>query len=247
MIRSLFYLIIFIVGLAAAALWQGEMHHLRRVLPAPLPAWTDQIDDSARLRGGEMQIKAGALRPALTLRWKAIAPNTEGLRWSLFVTGQGVDLSADLVLPVWPDQAFLRNGRGTVLLDNLVAGSGIGGVLRINRVTGRLDGLLDQMQPSGRLTATAQRITLDGARLGEGPVRVDLSTDGGISGTIALRDGVTDIDGMLSGTSGAVLGQLDVTVEDVTRLPAAARGALERLGKLDGSTLRLSLPVPLSY
>ncbi len=251
MIRALFYLFVFILGLGFAALWQGQMHHLRYVLPGflptALPAWTDQIEDSARLRGGEMVIKEGALHPELTLRWTAIAPNTEGLQWMLSLTGQGVDVSADLLVPFWPDRAFLRNGRGTMLLNDLVAGSGVGGAVRINRATGRLDGLLDHPQPSGGLTATVQRITLDGARLGEGPLRIELSADGGLSGTIALRDGLTDIDGTLSASPGAAMGQLDVAVKDVTTLPAAARGALERIGEVNGNALRLSLPLPVPF
>jgi hypothetical protein len=247
MIRSFFLLIVFVIGLAAAALWQGQMYHLRRVLPASLPAWTDQISDTARLRHGEMRIETNFLRPALTLRWQVLAPNSDGLRWALFLTGQGVDIRADLLLPFWPGQVILRNGSGTVPLDDLVDGAGIGGVVRIDRATASIAGLLDQPRPGGDLTATLQRITLDGAPLGEGPLRVELSAEGGLSGTLALRGGLTDIDGALSGTWGAVLGQLDVTVGDVTRLPAAARGALERLGELNGTTLRLSLPVPLPY
>jgi len=251
MIRSFFLLVIFVIGLAAAALWQGQMHHLRRVLPSVvpvnLPEWSDQISDAARLRAGEMDIDAGPLRPKMKLRWKAVAPNGEGLRWAIFLTGQGVALEADLLVPFWPDRILLRNGRGTVALTELGQGAGIDGMVQVDRLTGRMDHLGKTPGISGLLSATLQRVAVDGVGLGEGPLRLEMAETGEVSGTLALRGGGTAIDGLLSGARGVALGQLDVTVADVTRLPAAARGALERLGDVEGTILRLQLPVPLQY
>ena len=71
MIRFLFWLLVFAMGLAAAVVWKGEMHHLRRAVPEGLPDWTAPIADEAGVLQGRAVLPVAEGLPAMELLWSA--------------------------------------------------------------------------------------------------------------------------------------------------------------------------------
>lgn len=136
MIRLLFYLLVFALGLAVAILWFGEMRHLRQALPGKLPIWTVPIDDRATLRNGKAELNLPGT-PELVARWAAKAPDGNGLNWDLSVIGGGISLRADLSVPPWPLLAKIRNGQGTIALESLTNGQSRGNI-SITEISGEV-------------------------------------------------------------------------------------------------------------
>jgi hypothetical protein len=110
-IRYLFYLLIFLLGLASAAVFLGEMRHLRQAAPGPLPGWTEAIADEARVPEGRAQIALGLL-PLGSLEWDSMAARLDGLHWQLRLLGPGLAAQAVLRVPYWPQEGHLQSGRG---------------------------------------------------------------------------------------------------------------------------------------
>lgn len=153
MIRFLLYLIVFVTGLAAAAIWLAEMRHLRQAVDT-LPIWTAPIAADARVPAGS----ATALGPngVVTLDWKATAPTVKGLNWALTMSGDGIEARAKLTLPFWPSQAIVSDGKGTV--------SHAGQLIRVTAIEGQVPLLDRNNQPDGFVELTlAEPITLPAA------------------------------------------------------------------------------------
>lgn len=245
MIRFLGLLLIFCAGLAGAAVWLGQMHHLRRAVPEGLPAWTMGISDNSGVRQGEMTLAAQDALPPLTLGWAAKPPTAEGMRWDLRLTGEGVDVDAELLLPFWPDRALIRNGGGGVLLADL-PGSSADGLIALTGLTGQVADLWRAPQPSGILTAEARRLSAEGTSLGGGPITGAMDASGTWQIDTTLSGGVSAIEGRISGTLTDASGLLDVTVANPAALPRATRRVLSALGTTQGTALRLTLPLGLA-
>lgn len=248
MIRALGLLLLFAVGLAAAALWSGQMHHLRRALPDQLPGWSVTIADDAGLRAGQAEWPAAGNRPAIKLAWIVKAPGAEGLLWDLRATGQGIDIQSELLLPYWPVKAIIRNGSGGVDLEQWPAQSAdlaLKGLINVQEMDLRLGDLFGTPTPHGTLTGAARTIAVNGADLGTGPLTAQLDEAGDWQAKLVLAGGISDAEATLSGTLSAILAQLDLFVADASALPESAARALTSLGQSDGAGLRLSLPVPL--
>jgi len=244
MIRLLGFLLIFGIGLAGAAVWYGQMHHLRRALPDNLPVWTAEISDISGLRQGRMTRAEQGILPAISLIWTARTPTAEGLLWDLQLTGEGIDLRVELLLPYWPGKALIRNGSGTVALANL-PGSNAEGLVTLTALTGEVTDLFGTAQPRGGLRAEAKGISVDGTRLGAGPITGELDASGVWQAEAALSGGVSAINGRISGALPDAHGVLEVTIADASALPQATRRALSRFGTAQGDGLRLTLPLGL--
>ena len=142
MIRFLLKLLIFLAGLAAAAIWFGEMRHLRQAAPDQLPFWTGVVLDDARIPTGSAGIALPA-GPGAELVWTDMRPGATGLTWKLDLSGDAIAVRAELLVPYWPGMATVRNGQGTLDL---------GGTLyRIEDIAARVP-LLDG--GSGQMTIT---------------------------------------------------------------------------------------------
>lgn len=244
MIRFLGLLLIFAVGLAAAAVWYGQMHHLRRAVPDGLPVWAAEISDTSGLRQGQMLRAAQGVLPAVLLTWTARPPTAEGLLWDVQLTGEGIDIQAELLLAYWPDKMLIRNGAGTVALAKL-PGSNAEGLVTLTALTGEVADLFGTAQPSGTLTAEAKGIAVDGTRLGAGPITGAIDASGVWQAEVALAGGVSAIDGRISGALPGTDAVLEVTIADASALPAATQQALSRFGTAQGAGLRLTLPFSL--
>ncbi|KMW59437.1 hypothetical protein AIOL_004419 [Candidatus Rhodobacter oscarellae] len=146
MIRALFYLIVFVAGLGAALAWFGEIRHLRMAFGDDLPQWTQAINDDAGMRQGSAGIAVPG-QPEILLRWRAVAPDLDGLHWELKLSGDAIEARAELLLPWWPQDAVLRNGRGS-------ASDGVNGVLRLSNIEGKLPVLNRKSRGPGQITVT---------------------------------------------------------------------------------------------
>ena len=248
MIRVLGLLLIFLLGLAAAGLWSGQMHHLRRAVPDQLPGWSAVIADDAGLRNGQTEWPASGNRPTIKLTWTAKFPGADGLLWDLRVTGQGIDVQAELLLPYWPTEAIIRDPAGGIDLAQWpVQGADLAlkGLINVQDLDLRLTNLFGTPTPHGTLVGAARTIAVDGADLGSGPLTAQLDEAGDWQAKLSLAGGLSAAEATLGGSLSAVLAQLDLFVADPTALPDPAARALTSLGQNDGAGLRLSLPVPL--
>jgi hypothetical protein len=239
MIRFLLILPVFLGGLGAAGLWLGQMHHLRLALPDGLPGWTDGVTDRSGARQGEMLLPAEGPRPELRLDWTARGLGAEGALWDLRLSGEGVEIGAEMVLPWWPDRVLLRDGRGTVALAGRA--EGLAGIVALTGLTAELHGS-SPGDLSGTMTAEARGIALGDAALGAGPVTGRIAAgqwalEGALSG--GLSPGTAQATGDLAARSG----ELVLVVEDAAALPAQARRALGALGQEEGAALRVELPL----
>ena len=114
MIRLLFLIVVFVLGLAGAVVFMGQMHHLRLAVPDRLPGWSAQIAEDAGLTRGTMELPATPHLPATVLSWRAVTPDADGWHWQLRLTGPGIALAARLTLPLWPERADIGDGSGSV-------------------------------------------------------------------------------------------------------------------------------------
>jgi len=242
MLRFLFLILLFVVGLAAAAVWQGEMHHLRRAVPDYLPGWTGDIADDAGVREGQMILPSQGQTPKLTLRWTAKMPGADGFLWDVQLAGQGVDLRAELLLPWLPTRAFLRSGAGAVDLAE-VSGGAVTGLIALQALDVEIDDLTGVRRPTGSAKGQAKAVTVQGEELGNGPVAARLEPDGSWQADVSMTEGISPLTGQLSGNLQTAIGQLDVTIADASVLPTS----LQSIGMAEGDGLRISLPVPLRY
>ena len=246
MIRVLGLLLIFILGIAGGAVWKGQMHHLRKALPANLPAWTEMLRDDAGVLSGAAELPAQGRLPELSLSWHATAPGTEGLNWAVQVQGEGVDLAGTATLNFWPDEGILRGERGSLDLGKLAgADAEIEGLVALRGLEARVSGLLSKPQVQGEFEGEARSLGFDETALGDGPVMGQLDADSAWQVTVELTGGVAPLTSILKGAGLAPTATLDLTIEDADALPPGIREAVARFGELQNGTLNASLPVPL--
>lgn len=246
MIRFLFLVLVFVVGLVAAAVYQGRLHHLELAFPGQLPAWTDRIAPDAGLRRGSMRVERGGVLPDLTLGWTARMPDLGGWHWRLRLTGDGVDLSADLTLAHWPDRGVVSNGTGTIDLARLAPVlSQVQGVLNLKSVEGSGTDLLQTPVFRGDLSGTLGGVRAQGADFGQGPVSGVLDTDGSWRIDLTLDGGVSPVTGEISGQGAQGLARVDFTVANGQDLPDVLRGVLSSIGQVAGGGWRVAADVPI--
>ena len=164
--------------------------------------------------------------------------------WDLRLTGRGIDLEAELLLPYWPGKAIIRKGAGSVLLADL-AGPGIGGLLAVSALDGAISDLFGTPTPTATLSAEARGIAIDGTALGAGPVDGALRGTGEWQANLALTGGVSPVQGRISGALPGLAGLIEVTIAEVSALPAATRQTLSAIGVAEAGGLRLRLPLAL--
>lgn len=240
MIRALFktliLLLIFSAGLVAAAVWQGQMSHLRQVRPQGLPHWTDRIAPEAGLRDGRMELEATGQRPELTLQWAARWPDGAGWHWDLRLTGEGVELAGELTLGLWPSQAVITLTGGTLDLGRLApipaAASGIGTI-----ETGgfRIIGLLDTPAVSGEVSGRVTGVLVAGTEFGDGSVTVALAPDGAWQADIAVSGGASPAAASARGLWPAPTAEFTLTLDDASGLPNVLKDLLASTGRPAGA------------
>ena len=245
MIRLILWLLVFVIGLGAAVVWKGQMHHLRLAVPERLPSWTEALpDDAGILRGTAALPDRGLLRDA-TLTWTARAPSAAGWLWDIRLRGDGIDLAGRATLAYWPDRAQIEAETGSVDLGKFLGDiAEIQGLVSLGALTGTAEGLLGSRRYEGELSATANALVAEDVALGSGMVTGDLSQDGAFQATAALSGGATPIDAALSGDLTNPIATLDLTVQDAAALPSGLRRALEAVGQAQGEGLQARLPVP---
>jgi len=245
MIRLLFLVLVFAVGLAAAVVYKGQIYHLRRAVPDLLPGWTDRIAEDASLRSGSIRLPATAQLPETTLFWDAVAPGADGWKWQLRLTGDGIALTARATLGFWPDRAVLDDGAGTLDLSAL-AGLPVQtrGVATLEALSAEVTRILAAPVFSGDLTARLAGLRVEGDDFGQGPLRAVLDADGGWRADLELAGGVSPITGRISGKWPGRLVQLDMSFADGAALPDTLRGILSAVAVPAGQGWRLSASVP---
>ncbi len=242
MIRFLLLMILFCLGLAGAAVWKGQMHHLRLAVPDSLPGWTAPLPDDAGVLSGRMKLAAHRALPATELSWQAVLPTAEGMLWDLRLKGRGIDLTAELLLPWWPEKAVIRGGDGAVDLA-AVTGSVLEGLIALDGIDGEIAGLTGAQRISGTLAARARGLSLDGAALGGGPVTGQLGEDGHWSLGLQLSGGLSDGEAQIDGQLPKLSGLLTAAIADAGALPPKARRALDAVSTPEGGGLRIELPL----
>lgn len=116
MIRFIWRILLFCLGLSLAALWFGQMHQLRQVAPAALPSWTQTISDESGLRNGTARIPSFSNGDDIEISWAFQGVNREGLNWDVSVDGQGIAGSGKATAPIWPIELRIV-GRANVDID----------------------------------------------------------------------------------------------------------------------------------
>lgn len=235
MIRGLAWALALLIGLAAALVWQGQMHHLRALLPGALPSWTAALPDSARLVSGRMALPSDALGPGLQIGWSARLPAGRGWRWDLRLTGPGIDVAGDLALAFGGGRAVLDLTGGTLDLGRLlpvpvpVAGAAevTGGQVRIEDLRGA-PGL------AGRAEARIVRLEAAGADLGGGPAEAVLESDATWRAEARLSGGATPVRAEADGTRDGV-GRYRIVFEREADLPERLRVLLAAAGHPEGA------------
>ena len=243
MIRFLFLLLVFVAGILGAGIYAGKMHHLRMAVPERLPAWTEAVAAEAGLREGAMALRS-PLVEGLSLAWTARMPGAEGWRWQVRLEGEGLALSADLVLSWTLDRASLRDGRGTWDLGQVPMQVEAAGLLAVRALRAEIEDLRGTPRAEGDLAGEVAEAGLMQAALGGGPVT-------GVLG----RDGSWRLDLLLEGAGGPVTldltGQLREPVAQLQAelstgaVPDGLRGYLASVGSETATGWRVSMPVPL--
>lgn len=131
------------LGLLLALAVYGRMGHLR-ALPAPIPAWSAALDDSAGLLRGSARLGEASIG------WRLQAIRRQGPVWDFRLDGPGLALAAPAVLL-------------------MIGGGGSTPTLILAPVTGHLDsaalsGGSLQGWPEARLTFTRGRLAFDPRR-----------------------------------------------------------------------------------
>ncbi len=246
MIRGLLLLLLFVTGLAAAALFQGRMHHLRLAVPDRLPPWTESLAADAGLRTGAMDLPARGPWPATRLTWSARMPTRAGWLWDVTLAGDGVALTGLMALAFAADSAVLSDVTGSLDIGSLApAPLPVQGIARIEALTGVTTGLRDTPIVTGALEARVATLTLDGADFGAGPLVAYLADTGNWQAELTLGGGVSPVQATLAGDLTQSTAQLDAQFADGPALPATLRAMLAAAGQADGQGWRLAIPVPL--
>lgn len=246
MIRFLLLLVVFGLGLLAAGLWFGQMHHMRTAVPQALPGWTEALPDDAGLRGGRMPLAGTGFLPPVEVTWEALPPDTGGLRWRVRATGDGIDLSGDLTVSFWPDTARLSGVAGTVALDRVGGGQAdLDGLLVLREGAAEARGLLRSPVVSVGLSGELRGIEAGGAAFGDGPVTATIAEDGGWRAEMRLAGGASPVAGSLDGAISRRTAALDVVVARDGSLPSGFRDLLSRVGRPEGDGWRVTIDVPL--
>ncbi len=243
MIRFLFLLLVFVIGLAGAGLYAGKMHHLRMAVPDRLPAWTGSVAADAGLREGTMAL-VSPLVDGLSLGWSARMPDAEGWRWRVRLEGKGLALNADLTVGWTLDRAMLRNGRGTWDLGAVPSQVQAAGFLAVRDMNVDVEGLLGELTAEGDLAGEVAEAVLLEAPLG----------GGGLTGVLD-RDGAWRMDLKLEGAGGPVTldltGQLRAPMAELQAefsrdaVPDGLRAYLASVGSETAAGWRLAMQVPL--
>jgi hypothetical protein len=245
-IRFLFLILVFAAGLSAAVIYQGRLHHLKLVYPGPLPAWTDRIAPDAGLRRGSMRLAGDGTLPDLTLAWTARLPNLQGWHWRLRLSGDGVDLGADLTLSHWPDRAVVAGGSGTVDLARLSPEqAGVGGVLALTALGATGSDLLQAPVFQGDVDGRLSGVSAGDADFGQGPLAGILTADGSWHVDAQLEGGVSPVTVRISGQMGQSLARADLSIENGADLPDRLRGVLGTVGRAAGAGWRVTVDVPV--
>lgn len=246
MIRFLFLLIVFALGMAAAGIAFGQMHHLRQAVPDRLPAWTAALPGDAGLRAGHVDVPAQGIWPALRLGWEAAAPGAEGPRWDVRLTGEGVDLAGVLTVGWWPDTARLDGIAGSMALEAVEAeGLDLRGLLALRGGMAEARGLMQTPLVDAELTAELRGVRAGGAEFGGGPVSATLREDLTWQVSGVLDGGASPVAGGLRGQVPGRTAELDVIVESGQSLPTAFRSFLQQVGQAEGDGWRVVAEFPL--
>ena len=245
MIRLLFLIVVFVLGLAGAVVFMGQMHHLRLAVPDRLPGWSAQIAEDAGLTRGTMELPATPHLPATVLSWRAVTPDADGWHWQLRLTGPGIALAARLTLPLWPERADIGDGSGSV---DMAAIKGlpvdVAGLLTLEALTLTASPLRPAPSVSGNLRAGLTGLRIDGTDFGKGPLVASLDASGKVQADLTLQGGVSPISAKISGSWPNAGLQLDLEFADGPALPADLRAMLAAVGRPAGQGWHLSVPLP---
>ncbi len=245
MIRALFLLLLFGLGLAGAGVWYGEMHHLRRAVPDRLPGWTEAFDDRSGMRHGILRHPRGVRPHELVLEWRAASPGGEGLNWDLRLTGRGIELSATALLPWQADRVRISGGRGSVELAPLAVHDDVEGLFLVEDIAGEVVEPLGVQVVEINISGQLRGVEVDGIAMGSGPMAVTIWADGRLEGDIALAGGVAPMKGVIAGDLGTGHADLDLVIQSPDALIEGVRRRLEPLGGTTREGLRVILPLRL--
>ena len=238
MIRFLFLLVVFALGLAGGALWFGQMHHLRSYSPEWLPEWTQALPDDAGPRRGELEWPESELLPAIRFRWDFAGLAADGLHWDVALQGQGVDIKGDFALFFWPDRAHLTGATG-VFADKLGALK-----LRLDGFEVDAEGVLQPDTLRGNATINVANLAVQLEDLGQGPIIAEMQRDGQWDAEMQLRDGIAPIDATLTGQRPRLAANLEMIVSEIDGINPDLLSLIERIGQRDGNQMRITATVP---
>lgn len=246
MIRGLFLLLVLLAGLAAAALFQGRMHHIRLALSDRLPGWSDSIAADAGVRQGKMRLPSQGRWPKTEVTWTVRAPTRTGWVWDVALTGEGVSLKGQAVLAFKADRVIVSGVTGSVDLGNLAdLPLPVQGVLQVTSLTGVAVDLWAQPILTGALQGQIPALRIEDQDFGSGPLTGTLDDNGQWRADLALTGGVSPISADLAGQLNASVAQLDINFADGPALPATLRAMLSAVGRAEGQGWLLSLAVPV--
>ncbi len=243
MIRALVLILALALGAAVAVATQVRMSHLRAWLPQHLPAWTEAIAPEAGLLAGRMRLDD--LPPGTLLRWTWAAPGGDGLRWNAALTGPGIDLAGEVLVPFSLSNAWLRGARGTVTLEPLLPDTvALRGLIRVDSLSARAGLRTGWGQIRGEALAQVLDAFYQDVALGGGPLRAQLDPLGSWRLRLNLTGGAATAEALANGRRGQAMGGLSLTVQETETLPEGWRQILARLGKRDGTAWRIEQTMP---
>jgi len=245
MIRGVFYLILLCLGLIAAAIWTGQMHHLRQLAPGHLPDWSAGFEDTAGVRQGRFVRPASGDVPELAIAWAAKLPGADGLLWDVTVAGNGIAAQGELVLEYWPNRAHLRDGIGTADLDALSM-AGATGIVRLDSINAVIEDLLGKPSITARMGGQARGVSFAELSLGAGPVNGQLSETLDWILAAELTGGASAVTGALNGTLGSAITRLSATIDAPENLPPDMAQLLQTVGETAGTGITIEMPVPIN-
>ncbi len=236
LMRVLALLLVFSLGLAVAALWQGRMHHLRLALPVTvLPGWTASVPDAARLREGRMNLAAQGLFPAMTLHWEALWPDLSGWRWQVRLTGAGIGLAGEMQMPFWLATARVTLTSGRVELAPLLPLRGVAGAFVVDGGAIRLRDRPDLPWVEVSLTGRTEGAAAAGVELGAGPAQATLGPEGAWAVSTRLEGGATRLEAVVDGLWPDPAGIFVVTLDDANAIPPGLEALLDGAGRPEGA------------
>lgn len=240
MIRALLVSVLFILGLGAAAVGFGQMHHLRLVASDALPEWSATVAADATLRQGSMIVPMDTPLPDLTVAWQAKAPTGSGWPWDVTVTGDGVDISAELVVSLGLSEAVITLVDGTITIAEIAPFGTARGFVEAMAGTATVTDLRGARVPQATLSASVRGLTVLGTALGDGPTTADLAETGAWAWALVLSGGVSGASAEATGVRGQDELAYTVHVDDVEAIPTALRRLLTQRGEADGAGWTIS-------